>query len=220
MPARCCAPAGAGQDKGTQGTGASRRAQPVKPDRKAQKRKADAKRIKAAQLNKSALRLGPKHGRNKQRAPPPWWVRAASRVDGALALGDTWILTSTQLLSSLLPGTQLLQHGALALGAWLCVSGARGDFTCAQRLSDEGSHIVGWRVYSGVLQACFSWMLYAPLHMLLLALLVSNGVFDAEPVLGLGMGSRVSPVLEADLALLATMATWRAFYYGMAEGLL
>lgn len=214
----CAIPiAGASQDKGT---GATRRAQPVKPDRKARKRKADSKRIKAEQLSKSALRLGPRHGTSKQRTTPPWWQRGANRVDGALALGDTWILTSTQLLSSLLPGTQLFLHGGLALGTWLCVSGARGDFTCAQRLSDEGSHIIGWRVYTGILQACFSWMLYAPLHMLLLALLVSNGIFDAAPVLGPGMGSKVSPVLEADLALLATMATWRAFYYGMAEGLL
>jgi fumarate reductase subunit D len=75
-------------------------------------------------------------------------------------------------------------------------------------------------VYYGVLQACFTWLFFAPIHVLVLALLVSNGWLDAGPVMDVEFGAKVSPVLEVDVALLITMTAWRAFYYGIREGFL
>lgn len=159
------------------------------------------------------------HAQRRKEEQAPWLVRTLRSTDGAVIVGDAFIVSSTQLSSSLIPADEVTTYGALALVIWLTVASLRGDYTCFERISEEGSFLIGWLLYQGVLQGCFTWLFYTVLHIMLLSAAVSHGWLEAGPVLDIELGAKVSPILEVDVALLITMTAWRAFYYGRRENL-
>jgi hypothetical protein len=168
--------------------------------------------------SEAQLRLAQRRRERAQKIP--WYVRFGHKADGAVMMGDMWMVASTQLLTNVISSDQLLHHTPIALAIWVCVAGARGDYTEYAKMSEGGSYIMGWTVYQGVLQACFTWLFFTPAHLLVLAVCVSQGWLDPAPIMDVELGAKVSPVLEVDVALLITTTTWRAFYYGVREGLL
>lgn len=150
----------------------------------------------------------------------PWHVQTFQDVDMALIFGDAWMVACSHFASSLIPPSELTPFSALAVSLWILSATVRGDYTSYRRVSEEGSFLVGWTVYIGILQACFSWLFFTPAHLCVLAFLVSHGMVDPSPVIHIEMGSRVSPILEVDVAMLVTMTTWRAFYYMIQERLI
>lgn len=141
------------------------------------------------------------------------------KIDAPLILGDVWMLSATQMSTQLIEPDDSTPLLALAVAIWLVVSALRGDYDFAEREDEDAPFLVGWSVVTGVLDACFSWACYTVLLLAVLSLAVSHGMLDAAPVLTVDASSKVSPVLEVQIALLITMTAWRGFYYGLREGL-
>jgi hypothetical protein len=150
----------------------------------------------------------------------PWHVRTFRDVDVALVCGDAWMVATTHMVTDLIPISELTTFTMVALPLWGTIAAIRGDYTSYARIQEEGSFLVGWSVYVGVLQACFSWLFFTVGHLLTLSFLITHGLLDSAPVIDIEAGARVPPILEVDVALLITMSAWRGMYYALRERIL
>lgn len=142
----------------------------------------------------------------------------AANNDGALMFGDMWIVATTFATSGLLPNSDIAPLTATALSIWCITSFVRGDYSTASE--PDSSWIHGWSTYTGILYACHTWFFATPVLLLVYAILVSNGLMDADPVVNVAEGSRVSPALELQVALLILMTAWRGLYHAFKDGIL
>jgi fumarate reductase subunit D len=107
---------------------------------------------------------------------------------------------------------------ATTVACWILVGFLRGDYRT--ELSDEASWMPGWTVYTGILNACFTWLFSTPVVLLVYAVLVSHGWIDANPIMAIEEGAKVSPALEIQVALLIVMTAWRGLYFGFRDGVI
>lgn len=142
----------------------------------------------------------------------------AAQNDGALIFGDMWIVATAFATSGLLPDGDIAPLTATALTIWCFTSLIRGDYSTTPE--SESSWIHGWSTYTGILYACHTWFFATPILLLAYAVLVSNGLMDADPVVNVAEGSRVSPALELQVALLILMTAWRGIYNAFKDGIL
>eukprot|EP00892_Ulva_mutabilis_P003591 jgi/Ulvmu1/1603/UM111_0032.1 len=142
----------------------------------------------------------------------------AAQNDGALIFGDMWIAATAFATSGLLPDGDIAPLTATALSIWCITSFVRGDYSTSAE--SESAWIHGWSTYTGILYACHTWLFATPVLLLAYAVLVSNGLMDADPVMNVVEGSRVSPALELQVALLILMTAWRGLYHAFKDGIL
>jgi hypothetical protein len=136
----------------------------------------------------------------------------------ALIFGDSWIVATTFLTSSLFPSNDVPAATAAVVGCWVLAGWVRGDYKSDD--GEEAAWVPGWTVYTGILAGCFTWLFSTPLVLLTYAVLVSHGWIDATPVVAIEEGSKVSPALEIQVALLIVMTAWRGLYYAFRDGVI
>ena len=134
----------------------------------------------------------------------------------ALIFGDSWIIATTFLTSSLFPQTDIPYATAAVVSCWVLVSLVRGDYKSDD--DDDAAWVPGWTVYTGILAARFTWLFSTPLVLLAYSVLVSHGLVDETPVMVIEEGAKVSPALEIQVALLIVMTAWRGLYYAFRDG--
>lgn len=160
----------------------------------------------------------PRPNTETTRVTPHPIAALAARTDGALIFGDMWMAATAFATSGLLSGSDIPPYTATALTIWCSASLIRGDYSTAPE--SESSWIHGWSTYTGILYACHTWFFATPAILLAYTLLVSNGVLDADPVMQVAEGARVSPALELQVALLILMTAWRGIYYAFKDGVI
>lgn len=136
----------------------------------------------------------------------------------ALIFGDSWIVATTFLTSSLFPANDVTCATAAVVGCWVLAGWVRGDYKNGS--DEDAAWVPGWTVYTGILAGCFTWLFSTPLVLLSYSFLVSHGWIDATAVTVIAEGSKVSPALEIQVALLIVMTAWRGLYYAFRDGLL
>lgn len=153
-----------------------------------------------------------------KRVPAHPIAALAAKTDGALIFGDLWIGATAFATSGLLSPSEIPSITATALSVWCMTSLVRGDYSTAP--DSEAAWIHGWSTYTGILYACHTWLFATPVLLLAYAVLVSHGLLPADPVMHVVEGSRVSPALELQVALLILMTAWRGIYYAFKDGIL
>jgi hypothetical protein len=122
------------------------------------------------------------------------------------------------LTSSLFPSNDVPAATAAVVGCWVLAGWVRGDYK--SNYDEDAAWVPGWTVYTGILAACFTWLFSTPLILLTYSVLVSHGWIDATPIVVIEEGSKVSPALEIQVALLIVMTAWRGLYYAFRDGVL
>lgn len=153
-----------------------------------------------------------------KRVPAHPIAALAAQTDGALIFGDLWIGATAFATSGLLSSSEISPITATALSVWCITSLIRGDYSTDP--DSEAAWIHGWSTYTGILYACHTWLFATPVLLLAYAVLVSHGLLPADPVMHVAEGSRVSPALELQVALLILMTAWRGLYFAFKDGIL
>lgn len=136
----------------------------------------------------------------------------------ALICGDSWVVATTFLTSSLFPQSDVKVATAAVVICWVLTGLVRGDYNCEG--DDDAAWVPGWTVYTGIMAACFTWLFSTPLVLLAYSVLVSQGWVDADPIMVIVEGSKVSPALAIQVALLIVMTAWRGLYYAFRDGVI
>lgn len=136
----------------------------------------------------------------------------------ALIFGDSWIVATTFLTSSLFPMKDIPVATAAVVSCWVLAGLVRGDYKFEE--DEDTAWLPGWTVYTGILAGCFTWLFSTPLVLLSYSVLVSHGWLDANPIMVIEEGSKVSPALEIQVALLIVMTAWRGLYYAFRDGVI